>query len=96
MLEQTAFNTRPKFEQHMLHVMDISTNDEHLSQPLQIIIKQFKVAVNFLIGYNGIFNVTNTNNRFYFKKSITDGADFIQRTIPPGAYELESLNAGTK
>ena len=25
-------------------------------------------------------------------KTITDGNDFIQNTIPPGAYEIERLN----
>ena len=28
---------------------------------------------------------------FYFKKTISDDG-FIQITIPPGAYEIESLN----
>ena len=46
--------------------MDKSTNEEHLSQPLQIINKKFKVAVSFLSGYNGIFNVTKKNNKFTF------------------------------
>ena len=30
--------------------------------------------------------------KFYFAKSYTDEAGFIQITIPPGAYEIESLN----
>ena len=90
LLEQIALNTRPKIEEHMLIVMDKSTH-EHLFQPLQIINKQFKIAITFLTGYNGIFNVTNSNNKFYFLKSITDD-DHIQITIPPGAYEIESLN----
>ena len=34
-LEQIAFNTRPKIEEHMLIVMSKSTHEEHLSQPLQ-------------------------------------------------------------
>ena len=34
-LKQIAFNTRPKIEEHMLIVMDKSTQKEHLSQPLQ-------------------------------------------------------------
>ena len=92
LLEQIAFNTRPKVEEHMLIVMDKSTHEEHLSQPLQTNNKQFKIAVTFLTGYNGIFNVTNSNNRFYFKKTITDDDGFIKITIPPGAYEIESLN----
>ena len=89
LLEQIAFNTRPKIEEHMLIVMDKSTHEEHLSQPLQTNIKQFKIAVTFLTGYNGIFNLTNSNNMFYFMKSITDEDGFVQITIPPGAYELE-------
>ena len=90
-LEQIAFNTRPKIEEHMLIVMDKSTHEEHLSQPLQTNNKQFKVAVTFLTGYNGIFNVTDKNNKFYFKKAIKD-EDFIQIRISEGAYEIESLN----
>ena len=71
--------------------MDESSHEEHLFQPLQTNNKHFKIAVTFLTGYNGIFNVTTENNKFYFLKSITDD-DHIQITIPPGAYEIESLN----
>ena len=92
LLEQIAYNTRPKIEEHMLIVMDKSTHEEHLSQPLQTNNEQFKIAVTFLCGYNGIFNVTSSNNKFYFKKTIIDEDGFIQITIPPGAYEIESLN----
>ena len=95
LLEQIVFNARPKIEEHMLIVMDKSTHEEHLSQPLQTNNKQFKTAVTFLTGYNGIFNVTTENNKFYFLKSITDD-DHIQITIPPGAYEIESLNIEIK
>ena len=91
LLEQIAFNTRPKIEEHMLIVMDKSTHEEHLSQPLQTNNKQFKIAITFLTGYNGIFNVTNINNKFFFKKAIKD-EDFIQISIPAGAYEIESLD----
>ena len=52
--------------------MDKSTHEEHLSQPLQTNNKQFKIAVTFLSGYKGIFNATISNNKFYFKKTITD------------------------
>ena len=96
LLEQIAFITRPKKEEHMLIVMDKSTYEEHLSQPLQTNNKQFKIAITFLTGYNGIFNVTNANNKFYFIKSISDEDGFVQITIPPGAYEIESLNNGIK
>ena len=72
LLEEIAFNTRPKIEEHMLIVMDKSTLEEHLSQLLQTSNKQFKIAITFLSGYNGIFVVINSNNTFYFKKSITN------------------------
>ena len=71
--------------------MDKSVREEHLSQPLQTNNKHFKIAVTFLTGYNGIFNNTNKNNNFYFTVSINND-DFWLFTIPPGAYELESLN----
>ena len=90
-LEQIPFNTRPKIEEHMLIVMDKSTHEEHLFQPLQTNNKQFKIAVTFLSAYNDIFNVTNSNNKFYFFKSISD-EDHIQVTIRPGVYEIEALN----
>ena len=90
-LEQIAFNTRPKIEEHMLIFMDKSTHEEHLFQPLQTNNKQFKIAITFLSAYNGIFNITESNNKFYFFKSISDD-DHIQIIIPPGAYEIESLN----
>ena len=88
LLEQIAFNTRPKIEEHMLIVMDKSTHEEHLSHPLQTNNKQFKIAVTFLTRYNGIFNVTSKNNKFYFTKSINDEDGYIKITILPGAYEI--------
>ena len=91
LLERIAYNTRTRIEEHMLIIMDKSTHEEHLSQPLQTNNKQFKIAITFLTGYNGIFNVTDKNNKFYFTKSITDDG-FIKIVIPPGAYELENLN----
>ena len=59
---------------------------------MQTNIKQYKIPVTFLTGYNGIFNVTNKNNKFYFMKSITDEEGFIQISIRPCAYEVESLS----
>ena len=69
-----------------------SKHEEHLSQPFQTKNKRFKIAVTFLTGFNGIFKVTNSNSRFCFKKSITDGDDFIQIIIPTGAHEIEYLD----
>ena len=61
LLEQIAFNTRPKIEEQMLIVLDKSTHEEHLSQPLQTNNKQFILAVTLLTGYNGIINVRDKN-----------------------------------
>ena len=91
LLEKIAFITRPKIENHILILMDKSTHEEHLSQPLQIEIKQFKKAVTFLTAYNGTLNVTNENNKLYFNKTITNEDRFINITISPGAYEIEIL-----
>ena len=91
LLERIAYNTRPKIEEHMSIVMDKSTHEENLFQPLQTNNKQFKRTVTFLTVYNGIFKVTNSNNRFYFKKALI-GEDFMQITIPSGGYEIETLD----
>ena len=90
-----AFNTKPKIEEHISIVMNKSTHEEHLSQPLQTNNKQFKKAVTFLSAYNGIFNVTNRNNKFFFKKALIDD-DFIQIRIAEGVYEIESLDEEIK
>ena len=91
LLEQIAFNTRLKIDEHMLIVLDKSTHEEHPFQPLQTSNKQFKIAVTFPSAFNGIFNVTNRNNKIYFKKNLID-EDLIQIRIPEGAYEIENLN----
>ena len=46
--------------------MDKTTQEELLSQPAQTKNKQFKVAITFLTGYKGIFNVSNSNTKIYF------------------------------
>ena len=78
-LGQTAYNTRSGIEEHMLIVMDKSTHEEHLSQPLQTNNKQFKIAVSFLSWYNGVFNVTDKNieilvhkNNYWWRWLYTD------------------------
>ena len=96
LLEQLAVNTRPKIQGHMLVVMDKSIHEEHLSQPLQTNNKQFKIAVTFLTGYNGILKLTSKNNKFYFAKSISDEDGFVQILILKGAFEIKSLNNGIK
>ena len=80
--EQIAFIPRPRN----------TTHEKHSSQPLQTNNRQFKRTFRFPIGFNGIFNVTNSNNRFHSQKTITDGDDFMRIFIPPVAYESENLN----
>ena len=65
LLQQIEFNLKPKIEEYILILTDKTTLREHLSQPIQTHIKQFKTAVTSLTGYNGRFNVANKNNRFY-------------------------------
>ena len=97
MLGQIAYNTRDKIEEHMLVVMDKSIHEEYSSQPLQTNNKQFKIAVTFPTGYSRNSNINEKKNKkFYFAKSITDKDAPIQITIPPGAYEVESLNNETE
>ena len=50
LLEQIAFNTTPKLEEHMLIIMDKSTHEEHLSQPLQTNNKQVKNSCDFSVS----------------------------------------------
>ena len=92
--EQTAYYTRPKNKERMLTFMDKSTHEEHLAQPLQTNNKQIKLAVTFLTGYKGIFNVAEKNILFYSARLLTDEKLWI--TIPPGAYEIESLKNENK
>ena len=68
--QQIAINTGPKIEEHMLKFKDKSTHHENLSQPLQNINKQFKIAVTFLTGYNGIFDVTEKKNGNSFSQRL--------------------------
>ena len=71
--------------------MDKSSLEERLSQLLQANNKQFKTAVTFPTDYSGFLKNTNENIKCCFTISIIDD-DFSQKTIPPGANELESLD----
>ena len=66
LLEQIAINTRPKIEEHMLVVMNKSTHEDQLSHPIQTNNKKFERVVTILTVYFGFFNVTTSNNKFYF------------------------------
>ena len=93
LFEQIAFTTGPKIEENMMVVLDKSIHEEHFSQTIQTNTKIFKKVNTFLSSYIGIFNVTHPKkNEIRFAKSISDKDGFFQKTIPPGAYGLESLN----
>ena len=79
----------------MLLVMDKSVDEENLTQPLETNHKEFKIAITFLTGYNGIFIVTDKKTKFYFIRSINDD-DFSVFSNLRGAYELEGLNEEIK
>ena len=95
LLEQIAFNTRPKKDEYMLIVLNKITNEEHPSQPLQTVQKQIKIAVTFLTGYIGVFNVTDGKTKFYFTVSINK-EDFKFISIPTGAYGTKNLKNEVK
>ena len=83
-LEEIAFVTNPKTKEHMLIVLDKSILQENLSQSLQTNNEQFKIAITFLTGYNGISKVTNKNNKNYFTTT-NDDNDLSVVSFPPGA-----------
>ena len=85
LLGQKAFNTKPKFQEFVLIVMDKHIHQKHLAQPIQTKNKQFKIAVTFLTGYNGIINFTISNNKFNFAESNFDKNGFFQLINPRGA-----------
>ena len=78
LLEQIAYSTRSRIEEHKLIVMGKSSHEEHLSQPLQTSNKQFKIAVTFLTGYNGIFNVTTKITNFISRKQLVMMMDLLK------------------
>ena len=61
LLEQMAFHMRLKIKNYILLLMDKSTQDEHLVQPLQTDIKQYKIAVTFLSDYKRFFHCYKHN-----------------------------------
>ena len=98
LLQQLVFNARLKDENHMLIFMDEPADEENLFQHLRTDVEQIKTAVTFLTAYNGIFKVTTKNFKFFSAKSKNQDG-FQQITIPPAAYENESLyqkNEGKK
>ena len=56
--------------------MDRSIHEQHLYQSLRTNKEHFKIALTFLTGSNGIFNVTDKKNNFFFTESISDEDGF--------------------
>ena len=90
-LKEIVFHTELKIEEHRLIFMNQSTHEEHLAQPSHPHIQQFKSAVTFLTVCNGIFNITSKIKKRIFPVALND-YDFIKIPIPPGPYEIESLD----
>ena len=92
--EQTLFKTAIlKIEEHLLPVVYISTLEENSTQPTKKTkIEQCSFAVTFLTVYNGIFVAATKFNKLYFTPPTSDDDFNVNFKIPPGAYELESLN----
>ena len=80
LLEQTAISTESKIQEHNLYIMKKTTHEEQLSQRLRTHNERFEITVNFLTGYNGIFNVTEKSIKVYFTRCIND-VDFKMNTI---------------
>ena len=74
----------------MLNVMEKFPYEENLSQPLQTHNKQFKITIAYLTDYNGIFSVTFRYQKFNLI-SVFEGDEYNVKTIPPSAFDLESL-----
>ena len=94
-LEQLAFDNRPKIEKHMFFVLDRTTHEEILSQPLVNNFKQLEIAVTFLTHYKSIFKVTSKNIKIYLTTS--NGEEkFSIIIISQEAYEIDQLNSEIK
>ena len=87
LLEQIAFSTIPKNEEHKLIVMDKSIHEEHLAQPLQTNIEQFKIAVTFLTFYKRIFNNTRKINETFSEPRL-----LIRRVYYKQVFQQELMN----
>ena len=70
-----------------------STREQNLDETLQTNNKQFKIAIKFLTGYHGFFNITDKNNRFFY---ITPEKMIVEIVIPKGAYEMEAVYSEIK
>ena len=46
--------------------MDNLNREENLNEPLIANNKDFKIAITFLTCFNGIFNITHKNKKFYY------------------------------
>ena len=79
----------------MLIVLDRPAVEEKISQVVRANQNQFKFAVTFLTGYNGIFIGTAKSNKLIFI-SVFEGPEINVITIPPDAYEMESMDKENK
>ena len=73
--------------------MDNPTREENFIEPLITNNKDFKTAITFLTGYNGNFNITEIDNKFY---CITPEKIIVDIVLEKGAYELEAMDLEIK
>ena len=74
-LEKTVFKTRLKIEEHMLVVVDKSTQEENKSQRLQFHIKQFQIVVTFptdkAVFFGQQFKINCVSERYLLIKTVS-------------------------
>ena len=71
--------------------MDKSTHEGHIYQSLQTNKKQFKIAVTLLTGYNGRYNVPNSNNKNYSQNQLLINMVLFRLLFRKVSYENENL-----
>ena len=86
-LEQIAFTTQPKIEEHMLIVIVISTHEENVPQLLQTINKHLPPS----LLVTTVSLILQTKKLFSFQ-----AAEYNVIRVFPGVYGLERLYAEIK
>ena len=85
---QIALHARPETEEQLLIVIDKLTKEKFLSQPLQTIIQQLRVAITVLTGYNDLFDVTTRKSINIFI-SVSKCFEYNVVRTPPATFDVE-------
>src|SRR5438552_3149713 len=84
---RTAFSRKTS----CLLTLEGTTSELNLKLGRPFVIKElldYEVALIRFEAYNALFNITDSNNLFYYN----NGKDNITITFPPGAYEVKDIN----